>query len=677
MTLFLTTTGVLLPAAGLCADDPRDPYIYRLLYGSVQFDFKHHTSEDKIRTRESDSFKQTYRLDTLGNIYSRYLMTYNAGVRYVTSDTSYSYTADRERDGLGYYLKTSFLPKSTTPLDLSVSRSTNTTSFSEMENEDTITKYTLRWALKRDDLPKTILTASQTESEHNGDSSTASHYRLEMQKALGRTHNSFFYNYTTADNSDSVTGLNFINRTILSRDTTLRFGYARTQTDPRSEGSSEDTTQGITINLRSRPGREFNQSHNYSYYLSETESRKLHGQSYSGAVNYRFSSNLSTNMSLYTSDSVTESATSTLESSALDLNLGANYILSRNVALGQTLTYEYDKLTNGRIRESILTQTSVTYGKNIGWADLSTSYGLGYRENSLDEDRTNTNTELTGLDQNVSASLSNIDLTRFAFFNASASYNNFSDGSGTLSSGHSYSLGASSREWQKYASVSANYFYFTNSSQISFDNRDEERLNINANSSYFKYVDLGLSYEAASLSHEFIEIDNKDEERFKFTADSTYFKNTTLTFSYDFYKITDPVNGTSKTTNTNFGAGHLLTHRRTLMGGDLVLRLGLTRRKNDFYVESETVTALNLSAAYRRRLLRNSEWNAIADRSTTWRNDEFIEVTTITNSINTALRHWTLFFEHRFLIHEENRNERTENTFYLRASRGFFRMLPF
>ncbi|MCL4873999.1 hypothetical protein KJ039_07950 [bacterium] len=676
LTLFLATTGVLLPAAGLC-DDPRDPYIYRLLYGSIQFDFKHHTAEDENRTRESDSFKQTYKLDTLGNIYSRYLMTYNAGVRFVTSDSSYSYTADRKRDGLNYYLKTAFLPKSTMPLELSVNRSTNTTAFSGTETEDTITKYTLRWALKRDDLPKTLLTASQTESDHNGATSTASHYRLEMQKQLGRTHNNFYYNYTTGDNSDSITGINFINRTILSRDTTLRFGYARNHKDPRFDNESEETTQGITINLRSRPGREFSQSHNYSYYLTEKETQDIHGQSYSGAVNYRFSRNLSTNMSLYTSDSVTESATSTLESSSLDLNLGASYTLSRNVALGQTITYNYDKLTNGRVRESIITQTSVTYGKGLGWADLSASYGLGYRENALEEERLNTSTELTGLDQNVSATLSDIDLTRFASFNASANYNLFTDGSETLSEGHSYSLSASSREWHEYASVSANYFFYTNSSRINLDTRDEERINLNANSNYFKYVNLSLFYETVSKKNEFVELENREEEQFKFTANSTYFKNTTLSFSYDFFKVTDPVNGTSKTTNTNFGAGHLLTHRRRLMGGDLVLRLGLTRRKTDYYVESETTTALNLSAAYRRRLLRNSEWNATAERTSTWRNEELIEITSITNTINTGLRHWSFFFEHRFLIHEEDRRERTENTFYLRASRGFFRMLPF
>lgn len=676
LTLFLTISGVLLPAAGFCAVDPRDPYIYRLLYGSVQFDYKYHTSEDDNRERQSDSFKQTYRLDTLGNIYSRYLLTYNAGVRFVTSDTHYSYTSDRKRDGITYYLKTSILPKSTTPLDLAVSRTTNTIS-SGTETEDTSTKYTLRWSLKQKTLPKTTLMASQTETDHNGASATASHYRLEMQKELGRTHNSFYYNYATADNSDSTTGINFINRTILSRDTTLRFGYARDETDPVSEANSGSTTQGISINLRSRPGPEFRQSHNYSYYLTENDTQKFHGQSYSGSVSYRFSRNLDTNMSLYTNDSVTESATSTRETSNLDYNIGATYLLSQNVALGQTVAYTYEKLYTGRIRESFHTQTSVTYGKDLGWASLSTSYGLGYRQNAIDEDFTNARQELTGLDQNVSAGLSNIDLTRLALFSASASYNNFSDSTGTLASGSSYTLNAASREWLKYATVSANYFYLTNSSEIVLDNREEERVNFSANSDYFNYVKLSLLYEIATTTSEFVSIDNKDEERIRFTANSNFFKNTSLYFSYDVYKVTDPVNGTSSTTNTNFGAGHLITHRRTLKGGDLILRLGLTRTKNDYFVESEKVTALNLSAAYNRRIRRNTEWNALAERSSTWRNDELVQVTSITNGIRTALRHWNFFFEHKYSIHEENNLERTENTFYLRASRGFFRMLPF
>ncbi|GEM_PF-3057148 len=672
VTLFLTTTGVLLPAAGLC-DDPRDPYIYRILYGGVQFDFGKTYSEYANREREIDTFRQTYRLDTLGNIYSRYLLTYDAGVRLVNTDTSYSDLPERNRKHINYYLKTAILPRSTTPIELSVDRTTHETSYSGVETENINTRYTLRWNLKDKKLPRTMFMVSHTDTEANGLSSDSTLYRLEMQKKLGPTTNNLFLNQTTTSDS-TTTGLNLINRTRLSRDTNLRFGYARNDIDDLGIDTS---TQGVSINLNSRPGLEFRQAHNYNYYTSETETQESYGQSYYGNVGYRFSRNLDTTMSLYTSESVSESATATRESSNIQYDVGANYILSPSVSLGQTVMYFYEELVTGRNRERFLTQTSVNYARDLGWAGLSTSYGIGYRMNALQEVRIDTDVELNGVDQNVAASLSNINLTRFAVFNASANYNHFADSTGTLASGSSYTLGASSGDWLKYATVSTSYYYLTNSSEIVLDNRDEERFAIDATSSYFKYLDLTLSYEKFKHSHEDIDIENRSEERFKFVASSTYFKNTRLDFSYDYYDIVDPVNGSSKTSNTNFGAGHLLTHKRALMGGDLTLQFGASRRKNDYLFGSEKVTTLNYSAAYVKRFRENANWSALASRSSTWRNGELTQVTSITNAVRTRLRLWQLQFEHRYSIFEEEMQDRTENTFFVRISRNFARMLPF
>jgi len=336
-------------------------------------------------------------------------------------------------------------------------------------------------------------------------------------------------------------------------------------------------------------------------------------------------------MALSVTEAVSENPTITTESTSFAYNAGMSYAINRNMSLSQTIAYSSYDSTSSDTNEAFSEQTSIGYHTDyLGWADLSTSYGLGYSYQ-----RYNENPTLTGLAQNFSLSLSSIDVTQYALFNANFNLRDTSNSSGSWESYRSYDFNALSRKWKKY-------------------------------------VGLAATYHNETESHEFSLL-GRESESFRFTANSNYFQNTTLAFSSDYSSTTNSVSGTSDIIRNDFSA----THNRTVKGGPLSLFLRWSTVDQSFNGGTDSTLITAYGATYGRRVLRNASWVIAANRTNTTYKNTSSHVTSVSNALNFALRSWLLSLRHNYSMTKDQTRDQVENRYYMQISRNFASMLPF
>ena len=632
----LVIAGALLPETGYCVE--QDLYVYRLLFGGVQFEFERQTSDYGPRQTERNTLRQAYFLDTLGNIISRYIATYDAGIRLLRTDSEAG-NSEVKASGVNYYLNTSILPRSAIPLSLYFSHYTSENEFSSGTSTSTTesesTRYGLNWEMKMRNLPRTTLFAELSQTEGQGASTESAVYRLTMEKKIGPSDNGIYFGLNTNDSSSGssseTTSINIRNRTELSKATRISFGYSRGTSDSESrDASTSSTVQGISLGLFSAPGQEFSQSHTYSYYSSEVDSSKQSGQTYSGSMGYNFSEKLSASTSLSVNESVTETPTGEVTSDSFGYSLVADYRVNDNVSLTQSVDYSSSEDSAGNKRVSYGTNTGIGYGAFLGWASFSAGYGAGYRHEEVNDEN-----PFSGLQQNGSVSLLNIDVVRYVLLSTSAAFSDTSDSNGSWTKSQSFSAGATNKEWTEYVIMQADYSYYNSTSRV--------------------------------------DIYNNSSQNVTFSATSDYFRNTNFSFLANYSQRDDATIGSSSEQSQSFNASHY----RIIYDGNLRLAYQYMRTLRDFKGGDETSVSSTVTASYNKRILGDVDWDINLTRSRTDLNDSFFQSTYLTNTFRFNIRAWFLSVEHRYALVEDAVREQVDNTYFLRISRNFVRFLNF
>lgn len=623
---------VLTPAAGFCVEE--DLYIYRLLFGRIYFEYETATADDNGRTRERQRFQQSYNLDTLGNILSRRLITYDAGVGFTFENEEHDST-NIDSEQVNYYLRTSLLPKSNIPLNLSASRVNDTLTTEMSEQEHTKDVYALNWDMRFKTLPDTrIFIERQNDVSQGSDISTTT-YNVSMTKEIGQTENAFAFNMNTAEdnlndgNGSQSTAINATNRTFLSRSTIFDLGLTRGDSSSDS-GSTDSTVNAVTMGLQSRPSLEFNQNHRFTYYNISNDGSESQNSSYSGSMGYRFTDRLDSSLSLSAVESVSESAEKTQESTSLGTGFSLNYRISKKLSLSETTSYSRTDTTSDTPtdldRETFRALTHLTYSDKLPWAQLTSSARVGYNRDKTTEELSG-----SGIEHGVSASLSNIDINRYFIFNMSADWSKVNNLTGDVwSESTSYQTSASNKLWRRYVQLMAN---FSKSSQSSW-----------------------------------IPAANTDVETWSFAAASTYFRNTRIDAKTEHNKTFDTVVGEVTSLSNNL----TVTHSRYLANGLLNSGFNYSLISSSSATGSDRFTTIGAFASYNKQLIRHLEWRAGASYNRVKGDDDsFRNTTTLDNALTYPLRSWLLALEQRYINTENQNTTFSENTYLFRAVRQF------
>lgn len=629
---------VLVPGPGFCIEE--DLYIYRLLFGRVYFEYETGTTEDNGSSLDRSRFLQTYSLDTLGNILSRRLATYDAGVSF-TLDSYEQGSTTIDSEHVNYYLKTTLLPKSNIPLSLYGSQS-NETLTSSTVNERTRTIYGMSWLMRFRTLPDTNIHIERQNDVATLSDMTTTLYNIRMLKTIGPTENSLYYNLdTTEDNlmdgrGSQSSAINATNKTNLSRSTVFDLGYSRGDTASDSGESPDMTVNAVTVGLQSRPSLEFNQTHRYTYYSISSDGSDSTNSAYSGNMSYRFTDRLDSSLSLTTGESTSDTLDKSETTTSLGAGFGLNYRLSKKISLMETLNYsKFDSSSNidtgiNPDRELFSALTHLTYNDQLPWAQLTSSLRLGYNR-----DKTTDELSGSGIEQGVSAALTSIDINRYVLFNTSADWNRVYNLTGNVwSKSNSYQLSAYNKLWRRYAQVTAKLSRSSQSSWIS----------------------------AAESS----------TENWSVSASSSYFRNTKIDASSDHIKTFDTLTGDVTIDSEILTA----THNRYLAGGSIDLGLTYNIISTSSQNSSTEFSSLGAFARYNKKLLRNLDWRAGASMSRgEGSNSTFKNITAFDNVLTYPMRSWLLSLEQKYIHTEDQSRDLVENTFIFRAMRQFLWMM--
>lgn len=633
---FAAAAVFLTPGLALCVEE--DLYIYRLLFGRVYFEYETGSSEENGRTLEHSAFQQTYSLDTLGNILSRRLITYDAGLSYTLDDYEQEQTTI-ESKYLNFYLSSTLLPKSNIPLKLYGSRY-NESTVTTVENERTRTIYGLNWLARFRTLPDTrLMIESQNDSSSSSDITTTQ-YNLNLSKKIGPTENFLYYNLnTTTDNfkdgNDSRSqAINFNNQTHISRSTRFDFGISRGDNSNDNPASPESSVTGVTVGLQSRPSIDFNQDHRYTYYSSSNDSSESTNGTYAGNMAYRFTDRLNSNLGLTAGETTSESPDKTETSKTFGFGFGLNYRLSKKLSLSETVSYSKSETsaatpTNPN-RELFRMLTHLNYSDRLSWANLATSVRLGYNKDKTTEELSG-----SGVEQGISVNLSDIDVNRYFLFNTSADWDKVYNLSGNVwSDNKTFQAAAFNKFWRRYVLFSAKFSKAMQSSWISASEAGSQNLTLNAT--------------------------------------STYFRNTRIEFMSEHTQTFDTVIGDSEIDSETL----TVTHNRYLAGGSLDFGFIFNMLSSEYEGGSDEFTSTSFFARYDKKLRRNLNWLASASVSRgRGDNESFRNVMSFSNLLTYQLRSWLLSAEQKYNHNEDQNRDLIENTLIFRALRQFTWML--
>ena len=628
---------VLTPGLGFCVE--KDLYIYRLLFGRVYFEYETGTSEQNGTTSERQRFMQSYSLDTLGNILSRRLATYDAGVSFTFENYEQGSTTV-DTDNVNYYLKTILLPKSNIPLTLYGSQSNNTLTTATTTTERTRTIYGLNWLMRFRTLPDTRVNIERQNNTSQSSDMTTTVYNVNMTKSLGPTDNALAYNLnTTEDNIMSGQGtqnsaINATNRTRLSRTTIFDLGYSRGDSTTESPDTPDTTVSAVTVGLQSRPSLEFSQGHRFTYYAISSDESDSTNSSYAGNMAYRFTDRLDSNLSLTAGESTTESPDKTEKTTSMGTGFGLNYRISNKLSMSETVDYSrFESSANtetNQDRELFRALTHLNYRDQLSWAQLTSSLRLGYNRDKTTEELSG-----SGIEQGVSVALSEIDINRYFIFNTSADWNRVYNLSGDVwSKSSSYHLGAFNKLWQRYVKLTARFSRTSQESWIS-------------------------------------DLDNRTQI-WSLNASSTYFRNTRIEANTEHNETFNNVSGDVASDTARL----TVTHNRYLAGGALDLGFTYDYVSSEYTDGSDEFSSMGAFARYNRKLLRNLDWRAAASYTTGEGSDNtFRNITTLDNLFTYPLRSWLLSLEQKYIQTEDQNRDLVENTFLFKAMRQFLWML--
>lgn len=624
---------VLTPAAGFCVEE--DLYIYRLLFARVYFEYETASSDDNGKTKESQRFQQSYNLDTLGNILSRRLITYDAGVGFTFENQEHdSSTIDSEQ--VNYYLRTALLPKSNIPLSLNASRMTDTLTTAASEQERTRDIYGLNWEMRFKTLPDTRIFIQRQNNVSSASDTSSTVYDVTMTKTLGPSENYFAFNMSTAEDnlsgangSESMT-INATNRTALSRSTIFDVGLTRGDSSTDSATSSGTTVNALTMGLQSRTSLEFNQNHRFTHYDISNDGSVSENNTYSGSMGYRFTDRLDSNLTLTAAESTSEAEDKTQESTSLGTGFGLNYRISKKLSLSESVSYSKTETTSDTPtdldRETLRVLTHLNYNDQLPWAQLSSSVRVGYNREKTTEELSG-----SGIEQGVSASLTNIDVNRYFVFNMAADWNKVINLTGDVwSDSNSFHLSALNKLWRRYVQLAANFSQTSQSSWV-----------------------------AASES---------SSENWSLTAASSYFRNTRLDAKTEYNKTFDTVTGDISTLTNSL----VVTHNRYLANGMLDVGFDYSLVSSTFSGGSDKFSSIGAFARYNKQLIRNLDWRTGASISRgSGEDNSFRNITTFENAFTYPLRAWLVSLEQKYISSQNQNRDFSENTYLFRAVRQF------
>lgn len=626
---------ILMPLKGWCLK--LDPYQFHVIKGTIGFEYEKELEDrDDIEERQS-GFTQIYRVDFLGNILSPELIIYDASIDYQREDTTINDT-EEDNDLLNYSLSTTFLRNSRIPLTLFGSGYTSGFTRSSLDSATNGTIYGLDWSGKFRTLPVIHLRASRQENESDGTDTIETDYYLDMHKQLGPTDNRMSYsayyneNKLTGDKSNS-TGLNLFNTTFLTTHTILNIGATMSDTDGASSGSG--TSYGLTLGVSSDPSRFFRQTHNLTYYKTDAGEDDFDGTNYTGALNYNISRKISSSLDLTVINTHEESVTSSEDTRSVNGNITFRYKITKRLSLSENIGYQHSEATSSGDTTSNLVDrdylnvtTTLQYRRSLSWAKFSGSYGLGYVQ---DSDSSSGGGK--GIQQTVSASLSNIDFNEYMLFNISASDTRIRKTEGGLRGNtNTFVLSTQNKKWKKYISLTGGYRKYSNKSSLT---ANEER-----------------------------------NENIYFRTSTKFLRNTSFSLSYDNSKNFSNISGFSHSESGSFSAGH----SRVFLGGRLGLTLVFYRTTSSSDGDESKSTSASYNLSYSRALLRRVSWNFSIRRSDSDSDGSKSNNTNMSNSLLYNLRAWQFSLNHYYSEEESSNSKRTDNRIVLRAKRSFVRM---
>lgn len=627
---------LFMPSKGYAIE--RDPYLYRSLLGKIHFEFEKDTTQEKNGAKsESTRFEQNYSLDFKGNIFSRYLLIYDAGVQFVSTDYNTTASNLTIRD-INYYLRTTILPKSAIPLTLYGSIFDENLSGGASLSGHTTTTYGLNWFSRLKPFPTLAVYAERVHDKgDNADTETTS-FRIRAEKEIGPTKNAVEYAYQGSDRLKSDTPgvtsqtINATNGTKISNSTNL--SVAGTRSTSAGSTSGDTALEALGMHLISRPSQEFNQAHSYTFFSNKNPNQKQTGSTYSGDLDYSFSERLKSSLGLTLSTTDDVNPSGSFKSESVSTADSINYAISRNLSVSEAITY-FKFTTNAPSVKGNLTdrsllrvQTIVTYGKSFSWARLNMSYGLGYIE-----DKTTKKATGKGLEQTVSLALSDINFNPYVGFNARLRSDYIKTLSGDIKGRTTeYGADAFNRKWRKYMLLNA-------------------------------------SYSKTSVSS-WITVLESRTETYRFTGSTDYFKGTRISASAEHINSFNAIQGFSRTTSETLSG----EHTRTFLGGNLSLTASFSHLNVFSPGTPQKINTRTYSGKYTRPLLRSLFWSFYVLRNERTDQATFSNFTSVENSFIVPIRSWLFSFEHRYSLTENSIQNITENRYLFRATRTFLRI---
>jgi hypothetical protein len=641
-TAIIFATLFLMPVPGHAVEI--DPYSFRSLTGKITFEYERTTRQDSGLESEASSFQQVYSLDTRGNLISRRLIIYDAGVEY--SDIDYRFgTTTRDSSFIKYYLKTTLLSKSAIPLTLFGDRA-HSNSGNGKSTSDTATSYGFSWQSKIRRLPHVFVLAHKTVLEGDSADQERLLYRLNVDEDIGPTKNSARFYGTILDNkrSGNKTLRNTLllrNRTDIAKNTRLTANAIATSVEfeepPTTIGDPQTDVKsyGMSFVLISKPSKDFDQTHSYSSYRVRRGDEKNDGDSYSGDLGYRFSERMKGAMSLRVSRDNDSTVSTSRDSKSIQTSANINYSLTTNLGLRQSVSYSMYESTSSAAGETNLTDrrtfqetTTVSYRRELGWANFFANAGLGYIDDS--------SVDVTGgkgLTINLGTGLNGVNIVPYVIFSASAYESRIKKFSGNIRGRtRRYHMNASSKFWERFIKMRA-------------------------------------SFDKTSATSWLESLETK-EERYKFNADSAYFTNTTMRLDAERAHYFNSIIGFASYDNVIFNT----SHQRILYGGRLVVNFRYSFRDVENADTTYISKEVRYGARYKRPLLRRIWWEAFANRSERKTDSKFNDISKVKNSFLYQLRAWTISASHTFTKENSESRDITENEIMLSATRQFFRV---
>ena len=617
-----------------------DPYLRKSLTVSLYFVYERNKSTSKNTSFENlnTAFSQRYHLDMLGNIISRWLMTYNTGLHYARS-TFNSSQHKTTNDSWYYYLSTTLLPKSKIPLTMYFNNSKSINRTILHENWRNVFSYGVDWRGNFRKLPQTHFTFK---SIHNKDSNNAhtvnSQYNLNFKKNIGVTENSLDNEYNI--NEDRVSDIrngqfstNFLNRTIISRTTQLTVSAAASKA--YLANGNESSATGMTTSLNSTPSSNFRHNHSYSFtsIKSEVDADKNTSEHYhySGAMRYKISSRVSSSAQVQVTNSKSDSSTFTRDADSFSTSANVSYTATSHLRFSESVSYS--KNTSSSIdtlgstldnRSNFRITSRANYSNKYSWTSFNASGSIGYR---------NSHSEVygdgAGLETGASTSLSGINVVPLIILNTGGVYSSSRASGGLSNTSTSYNVSANNRSFNKYINLSSSYRVATTETNAISSNTKNTNIN--------------------------------------FAAQTDYINSLPMSYSITYTKFTDYFSGY----NTNLNKIFSISHQRTFLRGPLMSSFVYMTKDNTFNTGEQHIKTRKFETSYERGLTRNIGWRAKLIWNHDDADDSVIESRRFINRLTYRLRSWFVTAQHTYLNHIQNDSSTIETTLMLTASRSF------